>query len=115
MSDITKKVGERIRLLRVTKGLSREQLSELSDVNSNYIGQIERGEKNPTLETLQKLVNGLDLTLEGLFRYVDPVGQKDTLDELMEQLSARSSEDQLVALQLLRTVFDWEEKKHRKS
>ncbi|MCD9024707.1 helix-turn-helix domain-containing protein [Cohnella silvisoli] len=115
MADITKKVGERIRLLRITKGFSREKLSELSDINANYIGQVERGEKNLTIETLQKLIRGMSVTLEELFRHLDPMEKKDVLGEIMEDLSARSPEDQAVVLQLLRTMFDWEEKKHGKS
>lgn len=114
MSNIMKKIGERIRLLRITKGLSREHLSELTDVNSNYIGQLERGEKNPTIETIQKLAKGLNVTLEELFRYVDPMQHKDVLGEFFEKLSTRTAEDQQMALELLKGVFDWEERKHGK-
>lgn len=111
MSDLTEKLGERIRLMRITKGLSREKLSELSGINSNYIGQVERGEKNPTIETLHKLVTGLNMSLEELFRYVEPMEKKDVLTEIVEQLSSRPIDDQQTALQLLRTVFEWEERK----
>lgn len=115
MSDLKKKLGERIRILRVTKGLTREQLSERSEIHANYIGQVERGEKNLTIETLQKLGAGLNVTLEELIRFLDPMERKDILGEIIEQLSARPPEDQQVALQILRTVFEWEEKKNKGS
>lgn len=115
MTDLIERLGERIRLMRITKGLSREKLSELSGINSNYIGQVERGEKNPTIETLHKLVAGLNSTLEELFRYIEPADKKDVLSEIVEQLSSRPISDQHIALQLLRTIFEWEEKKWGKT
>ena len=50
MSDIAKTIGQRIRNYRTQKGLSQEKLAELSGCHATYIGQLERGEKNATLE-----------------------------------------------------------------
>ncbi len=61
-------IGERIRLLRIQKGMSQEQLALHSSVNISYLGQIERGEKsNCTINTLEKIAPGLGCTLEYLF------------------------------------------------
>jgi len=54
------------------------------------------------------------VTLEELFRYIDPMQHKDVLGEFIEKLSTRSAEDQRMAFELLRGVFDWEERKHGK-
>jgi transcriptional regulator with XRE-family HTH domain len=112
VSDVVKRVGERIRQLRKDKGLSQEQLAELSGLHTNYVGQAERGEKNLTIATLQKVVGGLGVSLEELFRYLDPMERKDALSQVVEMLSERSSEDQMMALGLLRSVFEWEQKKY---
>lgn len=48
--------GERIRHLRTEKGLSQEQLAELADLHRTFIGRIERGETNVTLENIKKTV-----------------------------------------------------------
>lgn len=55
MSNI-ESIGENIRLVRIKRGLSQEQLALNAGVNTSYIGQIERGEKNPTIKTLEKLL-----------------------------------------------------------
>ena len=52
MSDIAKILGQRIRNHRTAKGLSQERLAELSGCHPTYIGQIERGEKNATIESI---------------------------------------------------------------
>ncbi|AIQ38562.1 XRE family transcriptional regulator [Paenibacillus sp. FSL R5-0345] len=112
MSDVVKRVGERIRRLRKDKGLSQEQLAELSGLHTNYVGQVERGEKNLTIETLQKVVVGLGVSLEEFFRYLDPMKRKDTLGQIVEMLSERSAQDQVMALRVLQTVLDWEKSKN---
>ncbi|MGY4556835.1 transcriptional regulator [Bacillus thuringiensis] len=66
--EIIKKLGERIRFLRKEQKLSQERLGELSNIHTNHIGAIERGEKNVTIESLAKITKGLGITLEELFR-----------------------------------------------
>ena len=55
MSDIAKVIGQRIRNYRTQKGLSQEKLAELAGCHPTYIGQLERGEKNATLESVEKI------------------------------------------------------------
>lgn len=70
MSQITKIIGERIRVYRIQKKLSQDALGELSGLHSKYIGQLERGEKNSTLETIEKICKALNLTFETLFENI---------------------------------------------
>lgn len=65
-----------------------------------------------TLETLEKVVTGLNISLQELFRYIGPMEQKDALSQIIELLVERPSEDQKMALSLLKSVLEWEEKKH---
>jgi len=58
--------GERIRLLRLQQGMSQEQLALSAHMNTSYLGQLERGTKNPTLRTLNKIASGLQMTVEEL-------------------------------------------------
>lgn len=78
----------------------------------NYIGQIERGEKNLTLETLEKMVSGLEISLGELFRYIDPAVGEDKLSEINQLLASRSPEDHEMVLQVIKSVFDWEADKY---
>lgn len=56
-------IGENVRLYRQKKGLSQEQLALHSEINTSYLGQIERGEKNPTIKILEKIAAALEITL----------------------------------------------------
>lgn len=111
-SELVQRIGERIRRVRKEINLSQEQLAERSGLHTNYVGQVERGEKNLTLETLEKVVGGLGISLEELFRYIGPMKQKDAISQIVDLLIERPSADQEMALSVLKSVLDWEEKKH---
>ena len=96
MSDIAKAVGQRIRNYRTQKGLSQEKLAELSSCHPTYIGQLERGEKNATLESIERITAALGITLSKLFEKLG-VQEDDTKDiplACYEFLSAKSKEEQ---------------------
>ncbi|MEK5181136.1 helix-turn-helix transcriptional regulator [Paenibacillus odorifer] len=67
-------IGENIRVLRLKNGFSQEQLALNAGVNTSYIGQIERGEKNPTIKTLEKISKALEIALIDLLFLVDSRG-----------------------------------------
>lgn len=66
--NVTKQLGMRVRYLRKQKGMSQLELSLDSGVNKNYISDLERGDRNPTLIVLERIANSLDVTLEELFK-----------------------------------------------
>lgn len=108
MSDIVKRLGERIRQIRKDKGISQELLGERSGLHTNYIGQVERGEKNLTIDSLAKIASGLEVTLEQLFRSIDPMPSSDDVQKLVHLLEGRPSQDKKFALQLIQSIWDWE-------
>lgn len=67
MSEISKILGQRIRNRRINKGLSQEKLAELSGCHPTYIGQVERGEKNATIESVERISLALGVSLSNLF------------------------------------------------
>ncbi|MBR6645375.1 MAG: helix-turn-helix transcriptional regulator [Clostridia bacterium] len=74
MSDIATILGQRIRYYRKSAGWSQETLAELSGCHSTYIGQLERGEKNATVESVGKIASALNISLSTLFA---DIGIKD--------------------------------------
>ena len=96
MSEIAKSIGQRIRNYRNQLGLSQEKLAELSGCHPTYIGQIERGEKNATLESIDKISSALNVSLSTLFEKInstDETGRNIPL-ECYEFLSAKTAEEQ---------------------
>ena len=59
----SKIVGDVIADFRRKKGVSQEVLSGLADIGRTHLSAIERGERKPTLETLYRLSNALDVKM----------------------------------------------------
>jgi len=62
-------LGRRFKELRKARGLSQEALAEKMDGHLKYLGSVEPGEQNPTIEFLMKLANALKVELPSLFNY----------------------------------------------
>jgi transcriptional regulator with XRE-family HTH domain len=60
-------LGKRIRSLRKTQGWTQEELAEHADLSHKYIGEVERGEVNPSLDTLLGISNALKIDVAELF------------------------------------------------
>ncbi len=63
--------GKKLRTLRGAAKLSQEELAELSGLHRNYIGGMERGERNPTITSLRKVSKALGISLSKLLSGLD--------------------------------------------
>lgn len=64
-------VGEVIARFRLRKGITQEVLSGLSDIGRTHLSAIERGERKPTLETLYRISNALDVPMSAIVREIE--------------------------------------------
>lgn len=66
-TTVSKRIGKRIRQIRGEKRITQEDLAGEAGLNRAYIGYIERGERNPSTETLAKIAKVLKVPLRKLF------------------------------------------------
>lgn len=95
--SVVRRTGAKLRHFRILKGISQEQLALDCDLNINTIGMIERGQKNPTIYTLQRICDGLGITLATLFLYDESsdTAAEDTIQRIeavLRQLPQRDVE-----------------------
>lgn len=111
MSEITKRIGQRIRNYRVRSKLSQEQLAERSGCHPTYIGQVERGEKNATLESIAKIAAALDVPLSQLFEKLEDVRPQQEGENIplacYEILSSKSKMEQVQLFRVLLAVEEY--------
>ena len=69
--DIRKKIGKRIKELRQSKNLSQEALAHLAELDRTYIPSIEKGERNVSIEVIQKLSIAFGIKISELLKGLD--------------------------------------------
>lgn len=98
MVNLRKSVGDRIRSIRKMKSLTQQQLAELSNLDDSYIGSVERGERNISIDTLEKVIIALEIQPAELFRLDDQNDnleriRQEAIDEFRVIISGLSNED----------------------
>jgi XRE family transcriptional regulator, regulator of sulfur utilization len=69
VKEIRHLLGERIRTLRMRRGLSQEELREKAGLHHTCIGAVERGEKNCLIAVIQKIASGLGVSINDLVTF----------------------------------------------
>ncbi len=102
MNDLPKIIGQRLRNYRVQQKISQEKLAERAGCHPTYIGQIERGEKNATIESIAKIAAALKISLSELF---EKLGDGEDTGSIAFQcylfLSEKSESEQAQLYQVL--------------
>ncbi len=68
-NSILDKFGLRLKALRIEKNLTQEQFAVVCGLHKNYIGMLERGERNPSLINIEIIAKGLDISISELLKF----------------------------------------------
>lgn len=71
IEDIDKQVGLNIRVQRVKRGISQEELADMAGIARSTMGIVERGEQSPSLQTIAKIATALKIDIYKLFLFDD--------------------------------------------
>jgi len=105
---MAKVIGERIRSYRLRRNLTQDALGELADVHGKYIGQVERGEKNATIESIGKIAKALDVSLALLLENI-VVGQTDNRipQECYNLITSMNEKEQAIILDIIKRAVEF--------
>lgn len=106
-------IGEQIRYYRRKNGISQETLALIADLNPAYVGQIERGMKSPTINTLKRLSDALGVSLATLFTPIDEIElslseiRKQETEKIMLSINRLSDNELMLFLQLITDMINF--------
>ena len=64
---LSKAIGSRIQILRMRKKLTQVELAKLAKVHRSYLAAVETGDRNISLESLDKIIHALDMDYDNFF------------------------------------------------
>lgn len=108
---IYKLLGKRIKLERQKNNLTQEQLAEKVDISSSYMGQIERGERNVTIDNLIRIANILNVSIDYLLQDSLIPKNYSTQKNIDDLILNRNQSEQDLALNMLTLLFSHIDKK----
>ena len=105
--DQVRLFGKRIRTLRKAAKMTQEKAAEEARLNSKYLGQIERGEKRPSLDAILALAKALQVSPASFFHFDSEENDERVLHRKIEGLLQDRNPQQLQqAYKMLRTLLE---------
>lgn len=98
VEDLTARIGKRVFELRRLADLTQSELAERAGLGEKYVGEIERGQRDVRLKTLQSLARALQVETCDLFNFTD---EDVTVAQLRKRLQGRSAAFRTHVLSLL--------------
>ncbi len=115
MGVFRERVGTRVRQLRRAAGLTQEQLARRADMDYKYLGSVERGERNVTLENLERIVRALQVEPYEIFLF--PAGPKPSeaagQDLLVNLVRRTDPAIRPVVVEVVQSILRWAQARKR--
>ncbi len=117
MNSISNTFGFRLKHLRKKAGLSQEQLALTAEMAPSFIGEIERNLKRPSLESLEKIANALEISIPELLSYDPETYETSTAyiqKEIMVQLESCTPDETAQLSRILKYIIEFRNMKENK-
>jgi transcriptional regulator with XRE-family HTH domain len=110
MKFIHKNIGIRIRQHRNHLGLSQEKLALNAGLTVSFLGDIERCQKNPTVESLEKILNALQISFRDFFDFeadIKPLQSCTALEKLVIDLQNRPHDEIEMIYLIVKKIIEY--------
>ena len=108
---IQKLIGKRIKMYRMAKGLTQENLAEKIGLSRNYYSAAERGIYSLNIDKIVEIINILDCTADEIFADVINKGYQVKSSLLSDKISSLPKEEQERILAIVNTLVETAKKK----
>ncbi|MEK4244267.1 helix-turn-helix transcriptional regulator [Psychrobacillus sp. FSL K6-2684] len=112
MDSLVKLVGINIKQIRKSKELTQDELAEKCGLQTSYLAGVERGDRNITLQTLEKIIVGLDVSPIHIFNFASinidkkHLKKQEILMLLKSMIENRSEEEIRLILNIATDIFN---------
>lgn len=106
MVSIKKFLGQRIKEIRKSKGLTQPALAELVNVDSKYISRIETGNSYPSLETLENIAKSLGVDVKELFNMSHLEDKDKIIEKITHTLKNTTTTNVKIVYQIINDIIN---------
>ena len=113
MESVNGQVGTKIKMHRNRVGLTQESLALSAGINVSFLGDIERGKKKPSIESLEKLLKALNITFREFFDFeadITPFKNCTSLEQLNIELQRCSEPEVDMVYNIVKQILDFNRK-----
>ena len=113
MQTIHGEIGNRIRRYRKRTGLSQEKLALNAGLTVSFLGDIERGRKKPSVESLEKLLIALNVSFVDFFNYeneIRPIEDCNGLEKLILLLQGRTNDEVEMIYSVVKQILEFNDR-----
>jgi transcriptional regulator with XRE-family HTH domain len=98
-------VGRRIRSLRKLRDFSQEQLAEKADISSKYLGEIERGRSNLTIDIMERLAAALEVSIVDFFESQHESNRAILKQEIQSLIKGANDKELKTIFRVLKSIL----------
>jgi len=88
-------LGRRIRNLRQAKGWTQQELGEYADMNYKFLGEIERGQQNPSFNVLMKIAGAMGIEMNEMFRMEHEITDRKEIENRIHRIVSSLPDENL--------------------
>lgn len=104
--DILEIIGNNMKTIRLSRGITQEQMAEKLNRSINFVSLIELGKSGMSVETIVDICNILDISTESLFKGLIDYNLKGNDRYILENISALNNKDKKIVTDLVKYILD---------
>jgi DNA-binding XRE family transcriptional regulator len=104
MDDMKKRLGQRIRSLRASRGLSQDELAEKADLSPKHLGKMERGTVNASIDCVTSIAKALGMPVRDILETEHERSREELLAELAVYLPELTLKDMQIVYRLVKSL-----------
>ena len=118
MENVSDRLGVRIREYRKKMGLTQEALALNSGINVSFLGDVERGLKKPSIDSLEKLLKTLGVTFQEFFDFetaIKPFKDCAAVEKLNMELKGRPEDEVEMVYDVIQRILEFTDSRQTKT
>lgn len=105
-NDILKIIGNNVKTIRLSRGITQEQMAEKLNRSINFVSLIELGKSGMSVETIIAVCNILDISSQSIFKGLIDYNLKENDRYILENISALNSKDKKIVTDLMQYIIE---------